>query len=149
MSGYSHRQDKPGRLGQHPVYAQTSNVGTTTLTANTTTDFYITAVPNRAAWIERISFGCSTVAVDSDGTTTAIVSKLRNGTDATALCSAFSVEGLTALVQSNATLVSTLTPAQRRHKAGDVYRVRVTNSSAAIDTQPIDLNCTVELALID
>lgn len=146
---YKNFRGKSGRYVVHPCLVTTGFNGETSITANTTTDFYLTGVPNRTATIERITAACSTVTVDSDGTSTYVVSKLRNGTTATALNTAANLDALTANVAAAATLVTTLTDVQRTHLAGDIYRVRVTNDSAAIDTQPVNLNWCVELNLLD
>lgn len=143
---YNWFRPKGGRFGVAPVVLEaTIAPGTNSLTANSTTTYYI-PTPYRRLRFARAASQCTTVPVDSDGTATAIVYKVV-GTDTTALTAALSLEALTANVA--AVFTSTATEPSRAIAPGNTLKVVVTNSSAAVDTHPVDLKFVVECEVIN
>lgn len=140
---------KPGRFGVQPAMLHaTIAAGTNSLTANSDTTYYV-PTPYRKVRFSRATSSATTVPVDSDGTVTAIVYKVSSGTTSTALTAALDLEALTALIGSKFTAASTLTEAQRRLAEGDVLKVVVSNNSASIDTQPVDLKFVIETEVLE
>lgn len=133
---------KPGRFGVVPAFVHAA-LGT--LTANTTTTFYV-GTPKRKCFIERITYHASTIAADSDGTILATVKKWDDSAQAAvSLTAATSLEGLTAKKATEIALLSSLTPAQLTIDEGDTIYIDIVNNSAAIDTQHANAQLVVEL----
>lgn len=136
---------RPGHFGEHPaILSGKAN----TLTANTTTTFSIGGI-NRAAFVERLSVSAGVVPADADGAITMVVYKYDASADAAvALTGTVDLEALTAHESTAIALLTTLTDAQRTLDEGDTIRAVVTNDSAAITTQPVDLVLSAVLGIL-
>lgn len=141
------RPKKTSRSGMQLV---TTCAALGTLTANATTTFYI-PTPRRRCVPVRVSYQCSTVAADADGTILGTLSKrdVSAGANVTLSPGTFSLEGVTAETATEVPLTSTLTDAQRTFAEGDTLKLAVVNNSAAIDTQHANASVTVEWAVLE
>jgi hypothetical protein len=105
-------------------------------------------VPGTPDYIEGISYGADAAALDSDGNVTIKIQKVRAGV-AVDLTETVSVEA--SIINDppqtvELPLLTTLTPAQLTVLRGDRLRAVKVNSSAAIDTQPLNPTVVVEYA---
>jgi len=132
--------------GIHPVV--TSRVAGT-LTANTTTTFYI-PTPGRSCVLSRVWVHTAVVPVDADGT---ILARFRkwdvSDNAAVTLTSDLDLEALVAKKATGFTISPSVTEFQLWFDSTDVAFIEVTNNSAAIDTQPSDMHFVVEWLLME
>lgn len=146
------RQSGPGRWGTHPVHVSvgpiggsTALYGATPLTANDVTIFRIPTPPGKFVF-SKVAVHATTDAADADGTVLGVVSKYDASADAEVTVSgSIDLEALTTLERAEAGVSTSATDAQLVLDTGDTLSFRVTNNSAAIDTQPVDLFIVVEL----
>lgn len=148
---------KPGRYGTRPAFLTLSSLGganfiggATLLTANATTTFKVPS-PYRRCRFVRASVVAGTIAIDADGTVLATVKKLTAPSTLVALTDALSWEaaGLTADTVAQFVTISTVTDTQRTLSAGESFVVEVVSNSAAIDTQPANVNIVIEVEVLD
>lgn len=138
------RREGFGRFGSHPVWLSRTLVASS-LTANTTNDFYVVAPPVNAV-IGGGAMTCVTVAADADGTVLAYLAKYDASADAVVvLTSALDLEAVITKEAARFAVLGTLTDAERTFDTGDTLLLRVINNSAAINTQPTELTVTAEL----
>ena len=144
---------RPGRFENLLEIVQSVAMGSGGLnvSANTTTD-YTVGVPAVLSYVENIRIGAVAAGVDADGTILVQVFK-RDVAAASnvALTGTFSLEsdGITA-GNRQFTIPITGTDAARtiNTQNGDALFVRVTNNSAAIDTQPNQAMVSCELSIM-
>lgn len=143
-----YRKTAPGRYGTFPVYVR-SSPGANPLTANTTTRIRLGGLGRRCRFL-RLTSCQSTLAADADGAVLAHVSKFESdGTTVRVLSADLNLETQTVDVPSS---VGVYTSAAEKHlviKANEQLLIDVVNDSAAINTQPVNLLFTIELALLD
>lgn len=145
MPDLSFRPKSATRAGAHFAYLKSQQIAA--VTVNTTTRIPGDHI-HRKAYLTRLSVHCSTVGADADGVITAIVYKYdASANAAVALCAAENLEALTADESAAITITSSLTEAERTFDEGDVFYAIVTNNSAAIDTQPVGLVFSAEVAV--
>ena len=147
MSGSDFFRPKAGRFGIVPAFFASPAAGT--LTANATTTVHI-PTPVRKARFLRASLGCTTVCVDADGTMLATLYKYDASADAgVALTEAFNIESVVTKESAALTNLTTLTDAIRTVDTGDRFYISYVSNSAAVDTQPTELFCSVECAILE
>lgn len=148
MPGYSAVfKPKSGRFGVHPAFL--ASIQASTLTASTTTSFRI-PTPKRRLRVLRGTYCAHTLPIDADGTVLATLKKYDiSAAAAVSLSSAVSlkVDVSVADTATAFTLLTTLTEAQLTVDEGDTLFVDVVSNSAAIDTQPVDLQFVVEVGV--
>lgn len=145
---------RPGRFGNSFEVVQSVAIGTggVNVAANTTTD-YTVGVPAQRAYVENIRISAVAAGADADGTILVQVFKrdVSGASNVVLTAGTFSLEsdGITA-GNRQFTIPITGTDIQRQLNPanGDALFVRVTNNSAAIDTQPNQAVVSIELSLL-
>lgn len=141
------RREKAGRFGTHPVAMQGSIA---TFTANDTTDVVVGCYPAKACIAPKFSVAVTVAPADADGAITGILYKYdASANAAVALSAATDLETLTAFEGRRVDVLATLTDAQRTLDEGDFLYFRVTNDSAAINTQPGVFVVNVEVFVLE
>lgn len=148
---------RPGRFGTQIAFLTLSSLGgsdyvggATLLTANDTTTFKVPS-PYRKCRFVRASVVMKTIGIDADGTILATVKKLTAPSTKASLTDALSWEaaGVTADTVAQFVTLSTATDAQRTLNAGESFIVDVVSDSAAIDTQPANVNIVIEVEVLE
>lgn len=145
---------RPGRFGNSVEIVQSVPIGTggANATANTTTD-YTVGTPASLCYVENIRAQAVAAGNDADGTILVQVFKrdVSAGQNVALTAGTFSLEsdGITA---GNRQFTIPITGSDIARTVnvqnGDALFVRVTNNSAAIDTQPNQAVVSVELSVL-
>ena len=139
---------KAGRFGIMPVIV-THQFGTDPYTVNNTVTVIIPS-PGGKCFPIRAYVSSTTIAADPDGTVVFKLVKRQASDNADViLTTAHNLEDDTAKEKAALTFVTTLTDAQRIFLAADTLEVDLISNSAAITTQPVDLQVVVEFAVLD
>jgi len=150
---YNFFKPKPGRFGVASVLLNSGQIGgadypggATPLTANATTTFRLGGTAGRKCMVSRFGATVVTVPADADGAITAVLQKYDASADAVVvLTGPINLEALVTREETSVALLATVTAAQATLDVGDALEIAVTNTSAAIDTQPAGLVFTTEL----
>ena len=153
---YNFQRQVPGNLGETTATVQIGPIGganniggASPLTANSTTTFHLPPIGRRAIF-RRLIASTVTVPADADGTILARAMRYNASTDsATAVSADLDLEALVTREATAALQLSSATDATLIFGASDTVAINVVNNSAAIDTQPDNLNFTVEFILLD
>lgn len=147
---------RPKDFGCQFMRFSSGNIGS--ITANTTNTFglggisdkdTVAPVVDHTAYIDEVSVGCITIPVDADGTYLLNIKKFdASAGSGVSIVTGFDMEALVAGKSDRATLVTTLTDAQRVVDYGDYLYAELVSNSAAIDTQMVGGHVSVLCKLL-
>jgi hypothetical protein len=127
----------------------TFHFGSSPYTANSTVTVSIPS-PAGKCFPLRAYVSQKTIAADPDGTVVFKLVKRQASDDADViLTTAHNLEDDTAYEKAALTFVTTLTDAQRIFLAADTLEADLISNSAAITTEPVDLQVVVEFAVLE
>lgn len=144
---YRFRPKKTSRSGMQLV---TTCAAIGTITANQA-NVYGIPTPRRRCVPLRVTYHCTTLVADADGTVLLQIAKrdVSAAANVNLAAGTQNLESATAETATDVPLVATLTDAQRTFAEGDTMKATITNNSAAIDTQHVNAFLTVEWAILE
>lgn len=145
MSAYNFFKPRPGRFGIAPVLLTSGRINTGTLAAGTQAHD-IGSYPSRTAIINAVSMSAGTWPTAATSCVMTIKKYDASASTVVTITSALDINDKTDSTAIAASLLSTLTPAQRLLDIGDTLQVEIV-TVGAVSVQPDDLIVTVELLL--